>query len=71
MVYVKHGKKSLAVDLHCHIQTPAAAEVAKQTQVPPPDAIAQHGSQRTADKQHQQDIDIHPQMTSIERRTLL
>ncbi len=65
---VKRGSKTLSVDLHCHVQTPAAAQLAKQTQVPAPDAITRHGSQRTADRQREQDEQLHPQLTSIERR---
>jgi len=65
---VKRGKKILAVDLHCHIQTPAAEELAKQTTVPPGDPLVQFGSQRTADLQHKQRHDIDEQLTSIKRR---
>src|SRR5215470_4201626 len=65
---VKRGSRTLSVDLHCHVQTPAAAEVAKQTSVPAPDPIARHGTQRTADRQREQDVEIHAQLTSIERR---
>src|SRR4029453_9837411 len=65
---IKRGNKSLSVDLHCHVQTPAAAELARQTQVPAPDAIARHGSPRTADRQREQDVELHAQLTSIERR---
>ncbi len=65
---VKRGNKTLAVDLHCHVQTPAAAELAKQTQVPAPDPIARHGSQRTADRQREQDQELHAKLTSIEQR---
>ena len=49
---IKRGKKSFAVDLHCHVHTPAADEIAKQTAVPAGDPVTQHGSQRTADRQH-------------------
>ena len=65
---VKRGNKILSVDLHCHVQTPAAAELAKQTTIPAPDAITRHGSQRTADRQREQDVEIHAQLTSIEQR---
>jgi predicted TIM-barrel fold metal-dependent hydrolase len=65
---VKRGKRTLAVDLHCHVHTPAAAEVAKQTAVPAADPISRHGSQRTADRQREQDVEIQAQLTSIERR---
>jgi aminocarboxymuconate-semialdehyde decarboxylase len=64
----KRGNKTLAVDLHCHVQTPAAAELAKQTQVPAPDPIVRHGSQRTADRQREQDQELHAKLTSIEQR---
>src|SRR5687767_12224559 len=65
---VKKGRKTLAVDLHCHVHTPAADEVAKQTQTPPVDAIARHGSQRTADRQHALRKELDAQLTSVERR---
>jgi len=65
---VKRGNKSLSVDLHCHVQTPAAAEIARQTSVPAPDPIARHGSQRTADRQREQDEELHAKLTSIEQR---
>jgi aminocarboxymuconate-semialdehyde decarboxylase len=65
---VKRGKRTLSVDLHCHVHTPAAADLAKQTSVPSPDLIARHGSQRTADRQRDQDVEIHAQLTSVERR---
>jgi aminocarboxymuconate-semialdehyde decarboxylase len=65
---IKRGNRTLAVDLHCHVQTPAAAEIAKQTSVPAGDPIVRHGSKRTADRQREQDVELHPQLTSIERR---
>lgn len=65
---IQRGNRTLAVDLHCHVQTPAAAEVAKQTSVPAGDPIVRHGSKRTADRQREQDVELHPQLTSIERR---
>ena len=40
---VKRGGKTLAVDLHCHVQTPAADDLAKQTAVPKGDPLAQFG----------------------------
>ncbi len=65
---VKRGNKTLAIDLHCHIQTPAADELARQTKVPQGDPLERFGSQRTFDLQKQQRIDIDAQLTSIERR---
>jgi aminocarboxymuconate-semialdehyde decarboxylase len=65
---VKRGRKTLAVDLHCHVQTPAADDLARQTAVPQGDPLARFGSQRTADLQRQQREHIDKQLTSIERR---
>jgi aminocarboxymuconate-semialdehyde decarboxylase len=61
---VKRGNKTLAVDLHCHVHVPEAAEIAKQTAVPSPDPLVQHGSQRTADRQKWQNEHIHEKATS-------
>ena len=65
---VKRGNTTLAVDLHCHVHTPAADEVAKQTQMPPVDAIARHGSQRTAERQHALRQELDAKLTSIAQR---
>ena len=46
----KAGKKSFAVDLHCHVHVPEADAIAKQTALPPRDPVLQHGSQRSADR---------------------
>src|SRR5688572_662767 len=64
----KGGKKSFAVDLHCHVHTPAADEIAKQSAVPRPDPLVQHGSQRTADRQHELRQELDAKLTSIEQR---
>jgi aminocarboxymuconate-semialdehyde decarboxylase len=65
---VKHGKKSFAVDLHCHVHTPAAETIAKQTAVPARDPLAQFGSQRTADRQRELRKEIDAKLTSIDQR---
>ena len=65
---IKRGKKSLAVDLHCHVQTPAADELAKQTQVPHRDPLDQHGSQRTADRQKALRQELDKKLTSVAQR---
>jgi aminocarboxymuconate-semialdehyde decarboxylase len=65
---VKRGNKTLAVDLHCHVHTPEADALAKQSQVPEPDPIARHGSQRTADRQKQLRQELDKKLTSIEQR---
>ncbi len=64
----KGGKKSLAVDLHCHVHVPEADAIAKQTAVPSPDPVVQHGSQRSADRQKEQWQQIHHKATSTEAR---
>jgi aminocarboxymuconate-semialdehyde decarboxylase len=65
---VKRGSKSFAVDLHCHVHTPEADTIAKQSQVPEPDAIVRHGSQRTADRQKALRQELDKKLTSIEQR---
>ena len=65
---IKRGKKSFAVDLHCHVHTSAADEIAKQTAAPRPDPVVQHGSQRTADRQHALRKELDAKLTSIEQR---
>ena len=65
---VKRGRKTLAVDLHCHVQTPAADELAKQTAVAKRDPVEQHGSQRTADRQKALRQELDRKLTSVEQR---
>jgi aminocarboxymuconate-semialdehyde decarboxylase len=60
--------KSLAVDLHCHVHVPEADAIAKQTVLPAPDPVVQHGSQRSADRQKEQWQQIHHKATSTEAR---
>ena len=62
----KAGKKSFAVDLHCHVHVPEADAIAKQTALPPRDPVLQHGSQRSADRQKEQWQQIHHKATSTE-----
>ena len=64
----RRGNQSLAVDLHCHVQTPAADQLAKQTRMPARDPVVQHGSQRTAERQKQLQGEIWQKLTSIEQR---
>jgi aminocarboxymuconate-semialdehyde decarboxylase len=65
---VKRGNKSLAVDMHCHVHTPAADDIAKQTQVPPPEALKRFGSQRSADRQKELRHELDKKLTSIGQR---
>ena len=65
---VRRGNKTLAVDLHCHVHTPKADELAKQTKTAEPDPITRHGSQRTADRQKQLRQELDKKLTSIDQR---
>ncbi len=55
----KGAKKTLSVDLHCHVHVPEADAIAKQTAMPARDPVIQHGSQRSADRQKEQWQQIH------------
>ena len=65
---VRRGNKTLSVDLHCHVHTPKADELAKQTKTSEPDPIVRHGSQRTADRQKQLRQELDKKLTSIDQR---
>lgn len=65
---IKRGNKSFAVDFHCHVQTPAADELAKQTTVAHRDPIDQHGSHRTAERQRELRQELDKKLTSVEQR---
>jgi aminocarboxymuconate-semialdehyde decarboxylase len=65
---VKRGGKSLAVDLHCHVHTPEADEIAKQTKAEPRDPVVQHGSQRSADRQKALRQELDEKLTSVAQR---
>src|SRR5450756_1214982 len=65
---VKSGKKSFAVDLHCHVHTPAADELAKQSAKPEADPMARYANLRTLDHQNKLRADLDRKLTSIEQR---
>ena len=64
---VKRGKRSLAVDLHCHVHTPAADEIAKKGDKPA-DVTARYGDPRTIERQKQLRIELDRKLTSVEQR---
>jgi len=64
---VKRGNKSLAVDLHCHVHTPAADEMAKKGDRPA-DVTARYGDPRTIERQKQLRIELDRKLTSVEQR---
>jgi aminocarboxymuconate-semialdehyde decarboxylase len=65
---VKRGRKSLAVDLHCHIHTPAADELAKQAMAPGVDQMARYGDPRTIAQQRKLRAELDRKLTSIDQR---
>src|SRR3972149_496587 len=65
---VKRGARSFAVDLHCHVHTPAADELAKQSAQPGADPMARYGNVRTRDHQNKLRADLDRKLTSIEQR---
>ena len=64
---VKRGNKSLAVDLHCHVHTPAADEMVKKGDRPA-DVTARYGDPRTIERQKQLRIELDRKLTSVEQR---
>ena len=63
---IKRNNRSLAVDLHCHIHTPAADELVKSEKKADPHA--RYGNQRTADHQAKLRAQLDRKLTSIEQR---
>ena len=64
---VKRGSRILSVDLHCHVQTPAADELAQQSGEAV-GSFAQLGNARSIERQKQQRLEIDRKLTSIEQR---
>jgi len=64
---VKRGNKSLAVDLHCHVHTPAADEIAKKSDKQA-DVTARYGDPRTIERQKQLRVELDRKLTSVEQR---
>jgi len=64
---VKRGNKRYAVDLHCHVHTPAADEIARKDN-PAMDPLARYGDPRTMERQKQLRAELDRKLTSIEQR---
>lgn len=64
---VKRGNQSLAVDLHCHVHTPAADEIAKKNEKTA-DVTARYGDPRTIERQKQLRVELDRKLTSVEQR---
>ena len=65
---VKRGRKTLSVDLHCHIHTPAADDLAKKDTAPGVDQMARYGDPRTIAQQQKLRAELDRKLTSIEQR---
>ena len=64
---VKRGNKTLSVDLHCHVHTPPADELAEKTGKLA-DPIQRYGNQRTMERQRKLRAQLDKKLTSIEQR---
>jgi aminocarboxymuconate-semialdehyde decarboxylase len=65
---VKRGNKSFAVDLHCHVHTPAADELATQTGKPGADPMTRYGNARTQEHQQKLRAALDRKLTSVDQR---
>lgn len=65
---VKRRNKTLSVDLHCHVHTPAADEIAKKSEHAAADPLARYGDPRTMERQKQLRAELDRKLTSIEQR---
>ena len=63
---IKRNDKSFAVDLHCHVHTPAADDIAKSEKEGDP--LARYGNQRTMEHQQKLRAQLDRKLTSIEQR---
>ena len=64
----RKGSRSLTVDIHCHVHTPAADEVLKESITQDVDPLFKYAGERTRAVNLQQAIDIHDRITRIEPR---
>ena len=64
---VSSGRKTLSVDLHCHIHTPAADELAERTGKLA-DPTLRYGNQRTMEQQRKLRAQLDSKLTSIGQR---
>ncbi len=63
---VRRANKTLAVDLHCHVHTPAADELVRtETKADP---MARYGNPRTAEHQRKLRAQLDRKLTSIDQR---
>jgi aminocarboxymuconate-semialdehyde decarboxylase len=63
---VSRGRKTLSVDLHCHIHTPAADDLAKAEA--DADPLKRYANPRTMEQQHKLRAALDRKLTSIDQR---
>jgi aminocarboxymuconate-semialdehyde decarboxylase len=63
---IKRKNKTVTVDLHCHVHTPAADDIAKPEKQADP--LARYGNQRTMEHQQKLRAQLDRKLTSIEQR---
>ncbi len=65
---IKVKRKTLSVDLHCHVHTPPADDIAKQSASVNVSPTARYGNPRTEAQQKKLHQDLQQKLTSIEQR---
>src|SRR4051794_36900094 len=63
---IKRRNKTLAIDLHCHVHTPAADEIVKSEKQADP--LTRYGNRRTMEHQQKLRAQLDRKLTSIEQR---
>jgi len=67
-VRAKSGKRSLVIDLHCHLLTPAAEELVKGVYEPQQDPLYRFASEATREVNRKQGAEIRGRMSQVEPR---
>ena len=67
-VRAKRGKRSLVIDLHCHLLTPAVEELVKEVYEPQQDPLYRFASDATRAVNRKQGADIRERMSVVEPR---
>jgi predicted TIM-barrel fold metal-dependent hydrolase len=67
-IKVKNKRKAISVDLHCHIHTPPADDIAKQTAGAGASPTARYGNPRTEAQQKKLHDELLQKLTSVEQR---
>jgi len=64
----RKGRRSLVVDIHCHVQTPAAARLIEPVFSPDRDPLFKFSSEKTREVNRKQVETVREMITSTERR---